>query len=200
MLRNEALLRDILEGARPDYFKPQWSQPSPQWGSEMAVEIETGLLLHALVRAVRPDNVIETGTHKGFSAMILAQALENNGHGKLYTIDLTDHRVQALSEKYGLAGRVTFIQGDSRIELAKLAKTLGRFSFLWLDSDHDDTVVLAEIAAAAPALQPGSFVAFHDTLSDPREAAAVAEIRKWHPTWSHVHFATARGFDLMNVQ
>ena len=43
---------------------------------------------YALVRAVQPDHVVETGTQLGLGSSAIAAALLQNGHGRLTTIDI----------------------------------------------------------------------------------------------------------------
>jgi hypothetical protein len=43
---------------------------------------------YAIVRAVQPDHVVETGTHLGLGSCVIAAALLRNGHGRLTTIDI----------------------------------------------------------------------------------------------------------------
>ena len=43
---------------------------------------------YAIVRAVQPDQVVETGTHLGLGSCAIAAALLRNGHGRLTTIDI----------------------------------------------------------------------------------------------------------------
>jgi hypothetical protein len=42
---------------------------------------------YAIVRAVQPGHVVETGTHLGMGSCVIAAALLRNGHGRLTTID-----------------------------------------------------------------------------------------------------------------
>ena len=49
---------------------------------------DKGALLYALVRAVDPTLVVETGTANGSSTVYLLSALRANGHGELVSIDL----------------------------------------------------------------------------------------------------------------
>ena len=48
---------------------------------------ETGRVLHLLVRVFEPKVLLEIGTSVGYSAIYLASALQENGHGKLWTIE-----------------------------------------------------------------------------------------------------------------
>src|ERR1035437_8801215 len=43
---------------------------------------------YALVRAVKPQHVVETGTDKGLGSCVLVAALLRNGSGRLTTIDI----------------------------------------------------------------------------------------------------------------
>jgi predicted O-methyltransferase YrrM len=47
-----------------------------------------GAFLYALVRALRPQTIVETGTASGFSTTYLLAALEANDAGRLISIDL----------------------------------------------------------------------------------------------------------------
>ena len=44
---------------------------------------------YALIRAVKPSHVVETGTDKGLGSCVIAAALLANGSGHLTTIDMT---------------------------------------------------------------------------------------------------------------
>lgn len=56
-------------------------------------------IMYGIVRAMKPDVVVEVGTYRGYTACFLAKALQENKKGKIYCIDnfsLTDH-----TSKYG---------------------------------------------------------------------------------------------------
>ena len=46
--------------------------------------------LFALVRALRPQRILEIGTHVGGSTIVLAAALESLGSGEIVTVDVLD--------------------------------------------------------------------------------------------------------------
>jgi len=198
MLRNQQLAGAILEGLEPDEHNSRWTQVK-RFGRGMAVELEIGQLLHAIVRVLKPEVVVETGTHKGFSALMIAQALEENNFGFLYTIDRKDYGVTKEIEKFGLSARAKFILSNSVPVLAKLGEKVRKIDLLWLDADHGTDGVIAEVDAARPLLRPGSYVAFHDTLSDPREDVAIVILRERCPEWEYIRFLSSRGFDLMRI-
>lgn len=51
------------------------------------VESEVGEFLYGLVRVIKPDNILETGTHKGIASSYMALALKENNKGHLDTIE-----------------------------------------------------------------------------------------------------------------
>lgn len=54
----------------------------PMFGSE-----DSALLLHSLVKMLRPDVAVELGTGVGVSSMAMATAMRANARGTLYTVD-----------------------------------------------------------------------------------------------------------------
>ena len=180
-----------------DPWKNRWSVVE-EFGGGWAVELEVAELLHSIVRALKPDVIVETGTHKGFSALMMAKAIEQNGNGHLYTADMVDHGVKALFERFKVSPFVTFLQMHSVDMLNSMSRDM-KIDFLWLDADHGEESVLAEVEASLPFLRPGSYVGFHDALIDPREDRAVKKVRAQHPTWEYVRLFSARGVDLMRT-
>lgn len=199
MLSNEKLFLEIYSTATPDCWNKDWQQ-TPRFGGGMAVEIEVGEFLNSIVRMTKPEVVVETGTHKGFSTLMIAQALKENGKGHLYTFDLKDYGVLKECEQFGMLPLVTFTKGDSAAGISSLSPRVKNIDFLWLDADHSTEAVIKELNAALPMLRRGTLVAFHDIITDPREAKAVMEIRRRFPAWEYINFITARGFALMRVQ
>lgn len=199
MILDPKLSHEIYSTAAPDCWNKEWRQVE-RFGGGWAVELEVGEFLNALVRMTKPSVVVETGTHKGFSTLMIAQALKANGKGHLYTFDLKDHGVLKECEQFGVASVVSFSKGDSAIGIFGLSTRVKNIDFLWLDADHSTEAVTRELDAALPMLRSGTLIAFHDLITDPREVKAVEEIRRRFPAWEYLNFITARGFALMRVQ
>lgn len=51
------------------------------------VEVEIGEFLYALLRVIKPNYVLETGTYHGLSSTYMGMALKANGKGTLTTLD-----------------------------------------------------------------------------------------------------------------
>ena len=60
--------------------------------AQPAAEDEVGDLLWALIRLLKPDSVLETGTAFGHTAARMCDALEMNGVGSLTTIEMKRNR------------------------------------------------------------------------------------------------------------
>lgn len=83
------------------------------------------MLLHGLIRSMKPQVCVEVGSYLGFGAAWMAQALKENGSGHLFCIDnygLVDRPIQQGHARrhmernlamLGLTDWVTIIEGDS---------------------------------------------------------------------------------------
>lgn len=109
---------------------------------------------YALVRALRPAHVVETGTDKGLGTCVLAAALLANGSGRLTTIDIASHSGYLISGHYGSV--VDRVVAGSLDVLADLpADDVGLFIH---DSWHTREYELAEFEAVAPHLGEGAVI------------------------------------------
>jgi SAM-dependent methyltransferase len=122
-----------------------------------------------LVRYLRPRKVVETGVARGLTTSIVLQALEVNGVGDLYSVDLppsidrhgfTDQTAAAVPDD--LTGRWTLVRGSSRRRLPGLLKTLGSIDLFIHDSLHSHRNMSFELAEAWRALRPGGFLLADD--------------------------------------
>lgn len=74
------ILRELGESPLPDQLIGRGA------GLPFAQEMPQGALLYLMVRAQRPDHVVETGVRPGYSTAWLLAGLEANGHGELTSI------------------------------------------------------------------------------------------------------------------
>ena len=59
------------------------------------VDYNEGKIIYLYVRTKQPKNVMEIGFASGCSSAVIAKALEMNGKGKLYTVDIKENPGQA---------------------------------------------------------------------------------------------------------
>jgi len=111
-----------------------------------------------LLWELRPDVVIETGTHLGGSALFMASVLDAIGHGHVVTIDVVaaqrpNHR------------RIHYVHGSSTDEalVDRLAADWPGRRLVVLDSDHQEAHVASELALFAPLVTVGSYLVVEDT-------------------------------------
>jgi len=144
------------------------------------------------IAEVRPALLIETGTHRGGSALLYAQLMDLIGYGRVITIDVVDKN--ELDHP-----RVTFLLGDSTSpviveEVRAAAADADGPVMVILDGNHARDHVARELELYAPLVTPGSYLLsqdgiidemaiFRDSRPGPREAnrAFLAS----HPEFEH---------------
>jgi predicted O-methyltransferase YrrM len=127
----------------------------------MPVSAEGGRLLYSLVRAARPETVVEFGTSFGISTIFLAAAVTDNGTGRVVTTELSSRKAEAARsnlEQAGVAGVVTLLEGDA---LQTLAGVPGPVGLVLLDGWKD--LYLPVLHLLEPRLAPGALVVADDS-------------------------------------
>lgn len=132
--------------AHPEYYHST---------GELSSEIEVSIFIGALVRLLQPELVLETGSFKGQTTWYIADALMQNGHGHLFSIEKDENLLLQAQFHCQDFRTVSFLCGDSlnikvtdAIDLAYFDAGQGRHR-------------LAEFDHFYPYLT--GFVAFHDT-------------------------------------
>jgi hypothetical protein len=111
-----------------------------------------------LVRHRRPAKVVETGVARGFTSRIILEALDRNGNGRLWSIDLPPVDSAQLHAEIGAAvpsdlrARWTYVEGTSRQRLPGVLSQLGGIDLFIHDSRHTEENVNFELAQAWAAL------------------------------------------------
>lgn len=129
--------------------------------------------IYALIHALKPQSLLEVGTHIGASMLYIARALRHGG-GNITTVDICDvndpytgpwrsselpDSPKQMAEQLGCGDRVTFVAQDS---VSYLKETTCTFDFIFLDGDHSARSVYQEVAAALPRLRENGVILLHD--------------------------------------
>lgn len=99
----------------------------------MPVTPVAGRLLYALVRATKPQTVVEFGMSLGLSGIHLASAVKDNGGGRVVTTELSAAKIATATQHFadaGLADVITVLEGDALTTPASLE---GPVDFVLLD-------------------------------------------------------------------
>lgn len=95
-----------------------------------------------MCRLLCPDNVVETGVARGVTSYAILTALEQNGNGKLYSIELPLPK-RGYAEQVGefvptdLRCRWELLFGPSTSLLPRLLERIGPIDMFLHDSSHD---------------------------------------------------------------
>ena len=149
-----------------------------------------GRIAWCLARHLLPTTVVETGVGHGLTTCVLLEALERNGDGRLWSIDLPPLLERDFAGETGLAvparlrGRWTLLHGSSRRRLPRLLARIGQVHLFLHDSMHTTRNLRFELERVWPALADGGVV----LIDDVDKNAATGEFVQAHPEASCVIF------------
>ena len=121
-----------------------------------------GRLLKMLVSMIRPKNILEVGTFSGYSAICMAEGLDDGG--KVWTFEINDEMedfTRPWIENSPVADKIDFRIGDANIEAPKLGIT---FDLAFVDGDKRTYVETYEMVLSL--LRPGGYIIADNTLWD----------------------------------
>lgn len=142
--------------------------------------------IYAMVRALKPEVMIETGGTPGKSTAFILRAMERNDKGHLYTIDLPPQTIEqsVLAERgkfhelmpagassnwvvpESLRQRHTLLLGKSSDHLPSLLKQLDRVDIFFHDSDHSYENMTWEFETAWAKIKPQGLLLTDDALAN----------------------------------
>jgi len=159
----------------------------------MPVSAQGGSLLYSLVRASRPDTVVEFGTSFGISTIYLAAAVTDNGAGRILTTELSEAKAaaaQANLTEAGVAAPVTILPGDA---LTTLASVEGPIGLVLLDGWKD--MCLPVLMLLEDRLAPGALVVADDSTFSSM-AGYLAYVRDPASGYVNVSFPVEDGMEI----
>ena len=141
-----------------------------------------------LTRHLRPLRAVETGVARGIISRTLLEALERNGDGLLWSIDLPPPphlgpqrgREIGFVVPHALHDRWTLIAGSSRRRLRPLLADLGQVDLFIHDSLHSERNMRFELGAVWPTIRPGGAMLIDDVHRN-------AGFHRWMTNVSNAH-------------
>jgi predicted O-methyltransferase YrrM len=131
------------------------------------------LMQYAVIRAVKPECVLETGIANGVSSAYFLLAMERNQKGALYSIDVNDGSYLPSGKQVGwvvpewLRERWNVHLGDARELLPRLLAELKSLDVFIHDSLHTYEHMKFEYEEAYPCIRQGCILISDDALWNP---------------------------------
>ena len=180
------------------------------------VQRDEALLLHGLIRVVRPAVLVELGFLGGDSAFNFLRAMEPDA--VLYSFDIDPGCAEVARRRFGHDARLRFrLRSQEAIEAADLDGR--RADFVFVDASHDLDVNAAAFERLLGLMEDRALLVVHDTGTVPRtlippghqslelrdrwigdaefepqpgERAFVNWLREAHPEFAQVHLHSHR--------
>jgi len=141
-----------------------------------SVNIDVANLYYSFTKMVRPLLVVEIGCFIGFSTLHFAQALREQGFGKIISIDAFDWDVDAgngeqnrqeVAEHYRkksqLEDIITYVKGYSGQVYADLTKDIEQqIDLLYIDGDHSVKGAFEDFNTYYDDVRVGGYLILHD--------------------------------------
>lgn len=131
---------------RPDY----WHSSDGE-----STEHEVSMLVAALVRALQPELVLETGAGFGQTTLAIGKALRANGHGTLVSVEIDVERARVVRERCG--SLPVHVIATSSLDYVPDAP----IDLMWIDSQVE--LRAAELRWYESAASARCVVGVHDT-------------------------------------
>jgi predicted O-methyltransferase YrrM len=143
------------------------------------------LMLYAMLRAIKPTVVVETGVYRGVSSVLILRALQENGiEAKLYSCDpafknawIAQRKIMDATKADGGLFEGWIFKGAKGIEM--MPDVPGPWDVFVHDSDHRAVNIRSELDIAWDKLRPGGVIVCDDWQT--REAKDV------FPTFAEKH-------------
>ena len=163
----------------PDFLIAK--EKDPGMTIKWSATTELAATTYALVRLLNPDLVVETGVGAGVSSWTILHAMEQNGAGRLISIDLPTPNTELLPEvgylvPRELRHRWELRTGPSQNLLPQILQELGQIDIFLHDSRHSYSNQLREYQTAWPYIRDGGILISDDVSNDALYDAS----RKWN--------------------
>lgn len=124
-----------------------------------------GRLLKMLTAMIAPCRVLELGTFSGYSAMCIAEGMDQSG--EVHTVEIDDEQADSLRELFATApgARITLHIGDA---LAVVPSLPGGWDMVYIDANKRQYTEYFDMVL--PLVRQGGFILADNTLWDGKVA------------------------------
>jgi predicted O-methyltransferase YrrM len=163
----------------PDFLISENKDPGMtiKWSATSELAATT----YTLIKILKPEVVVETGVGAGVSSWTILQAMEENGTGRLVSIDLPTPNTELLPEvgylvPKELHHRWDLRTGPSQRLLPQTLNELGEIDIFQHDSRHSYSNQLREYRTAWPFINDNGMLISDDVSND----ALYIATRRWN--------------------
>lgn len=140
-IKNEMMDRPVVKQEVLEWLRTKQSKISPQlteienYANENRVPtipFETAKFLDFYLGQIKPNEILEIGCAIGYSALLMAENLSENGH--LTTIDRFDTMINSAKENFNksnLSDKITLLEGDAQDILPTLEDS--KYDVIFMD-------------------------------------------------------------------
>jgi len=139
-------LREHIESATAASARRGLADATPRYARRLG--------WYAMIRALKPQHVVETGVDKGLGTCVIAAALLRNGSGRVTSLDINPE-AGYLAQGEPWSQVVDLVIGDSLASMAKLDRPVDLFLH---DSDHSVAHERREFTAVEASLSPSALL------------------------------------------
>lgn len=139
----------------------EWSKTHSEYTAfnDGGVECEVGEFLYGMVRLLKPQHILETGTHMGISSSYMAQALKDNGRGLLTTLEIEKQHIRTSEWRWKQLDLERYVICDKEMSLEYDLEYECDLMFL----DSEPYFRFKELKRFYPKLKNGGYAFIHDT-------------------------------------
>lgn len=139
-------------------LSPEVTNPDYQMFDDGAATQQEAEFLYGLVRLVRPEHILETGTYTGISSLYMGQALKDNNQGDLVTLEIENSHKERAEKLW----RLCEVSDRVKCELTPSLEysPIDSFDLVFLDSEP--SLRLQEVIRFFPYLYDGGYILIDD--------------------------------------
>ena len=121
-------------------------------------EVEVGEFLYGLVKAVKPQRILETGLYSAITTMFMADAVRDNGFGHIDTVEWERQHIERSKERLSKMDLLQFVTvyNESSLDF----QPSGEYDLVLLDTEPQ--LRLSELVKFWSHIKPGGIIIIHD--------------------------------------